>query len=438
MSSCIRLMTKAFLSATGLILAMGAVSDLPASGLETNGIGARGRAMGNAMTAAADDWTAAFYNPAGLAWLESDQAGIVYEYFTGGLGSTASLQNLTLGALPDPSRGDFIDPIGDEPSFFSKKKIDAAVHYAEYGCAWDHGRSGYGLAIYGSGSGTAWRDSMAAGGGDPISARIEFTNGSANIPLAAAVQISDRFSLGGAVTLRYGLLEVDISKERTGNAPYSQRTLQETEALAMSADMGALWRIKDDLNLGVVFRLPYRISKEGTTRIEDTLAGLSLKSDTTVREDYPLRIAAGLAFNPSNRDLLALSITWMNWEDYNRTISYDDPAPGILTGSSGNPSNWENTITAGIGYERKVSELWSGRLGLLYDQAPEPREYRTLIGGLVVDSWKLSAGAGFKLNGTVLNVGYSYTYGPEVDGYVDGAVYSSRLHEVYAGVDWGL
>ena len=94
MTTRIQLIARAVLAAAALTFITGAKSDLPASGLETNGIGARGRAMGNAMTAAADDWTAAFYNPAGLAWMDTDQAGIVYEYFTGGLESTASLQNL--------------------------------------------------------------------------------------------------------------------------------------------------------------------------------------------------------------------------------------------------------------------------------------------------------------------------------------------------------
>ena len=434
----IKLMTKAALVTAGILLIAGAVTDLSASGLETNGIGARGRSMGNALTAAADDWTAVFYNPAGLVWMDSDQTGFVYEYFTGGLESTASLQNLPLAAFPDPSRGDFIDPIGDEPSAFTKKKINASVHYAEYGCAWDRGRTGYGLAIYGSGSGTAWEDRIVTSSGDTIRARMGFTNGSANIPLAAAAQISEKVSLGGTITVRYGLLEVDISKDRTGSISYSQETLQETEALAVSADVGALWRINDRLNLGTVFRLPYRIKKTGSTRIEDSLGGLSFKSDTTVKEDYPLRVAAGLAFKPSARDFIALNATWMNWKAYRQSISYDDPVAGILEGSSGNPSQWENTFTAGIGYERKVSDRWSGRLGLLYDQAPEPEEYRTLIGGLVVDSWKLSAGAGIKLSGAQLNLGYSYTYGPEVDGYIAGAGYSSRLHEVYAGVDWEI
>jgi long-subunit fatty acid transport protein len=112
--------------------------------------------------------------------------------------------------------------------------------------------------------------------------------------------------------------------------------------------------------------------------------------------------------------------------------------PFVLEDSSGNPARWENTITAGIGYERKMNEKWTGRLGLLYDQAPEPEEYRTLIGGLVVDSWKLSAGTGIRLGEARLDLGYSYTYGPPVDGYIPGTEYSSRLHEFYVGVDWGM
>ena len=429
---------KAIIVTIILLLNVSICTDAPASGLESNGIGARGRAMGNAMVAAADDWTSVFYNPAGLVWLDKDQTGFVYEFFTGGLESTVSLQNLSFAALPDPSRGDFIDPIGDEPGSFDKKKIDAAVHYIEYGCAWSGERIGYGLAIYGSGSGTAWKDRIVTSTGDPVRARMGFTNGSANIPMAVAIKISEKLSLGSTFTVRYGLLEVDISKERTGGIPYSQETIQDTQAFGLSADMGALWRVSERINLGAVARLPYRINKTGTMRIVDSLAGLSLNSGTTVKEDYPLRLAAGLAWKPSASDLFGLTLTWMNWKEYEQHTSYDDPVPGILEDSSGNPAHWENTVTAGIGYERKINDKWMGRLGLLYDQAPEPEEYRTLIGGLVVDSWKLSAGAGLQLSGALLNMGYSYTYGPKVDGYVSGASYSSRLHEVYAGVDWEL
>jgi long-chain fatty acid transport protein len=409
-----------------------------ASGLESNGIGARGRTMGNAMVAVADDWTAVFYNPAGLARLEEDQSGFVYELFSGGLRSTSSLRNLSLLSSPDPARGDFIDPIGDEPGTFGKKDIDAVVHYAEYGCAMQKGRAVFGLAIYGSGSGADWQDRITSSGGDSIRARVGFTNGSANIPLALGYRLTDTLSIGGSLTARYGLLKVDISKLRSGSVPYTQKSIQETEGFGLSTDLGIHWQASGELGIGFAARLPFRLSKSGTTRVVDTLGGLAISSGTSVKEDYPLRLAAGAAWRPTSSDLLGITVTWMNWEEYERHTSYDDPVPFVLEDSSGNPGRWENTITAGIGYERKMNEKWTGRLGLLYDQAPEPEEYRTLIGGLVVDSWKLSAGTGIRLGEARLDLGYSYTYGPPVDGYIPGTEYSSRLHEFYVGVDWGM
>ena len=46
-----------------------------ASGLEGFGVGTRAAAMGGAFRAVADDWTAAFYNPAGYANIYDNQLG---------------------------------------------------------------------------------------------------------------------------------------------------------------------------------------------------------------------------------------------------------------------------------------------------------------------------------------------------------------------------
>ena len=103
------------------------------AGLETRGIGARGRAMGYALTGLADDWSAIYYNPAGLARLEGQSTACVYEYFSGKNSSGASLRNLSPGLRPDPARGDFVDFIGDEPSAFGDRAVGAVVHAGEFG-----------------------------------------------------------------------------------------------------------------------------------------------------------------------------------------------------------------------------------------------------------------------------------------------------------------
>jgi long-chain fatty acid transport protein len=60
----------------GCILAVALLSTLlTAAGFENTGLGVQARAMGGAFSAIADDWSAAYYNPAGYAWLKDNQLG---------------------------------------------------------------------------------------------------------------------------------------------------------------------------------------------------------------------------------------------------------------------------------------------------------------------------------------------------------------------------
>ena len=57
----------------GFAALMFVVSTASAAGLSTFGVGARARSMGGAFRAIADDWSAAYWNPAGLANLKSSE-----------------------------------------------------------------------------------------------------------------------------------------------------------------------------------------------------------------------------------------------------------------------------------------------------------------------------------------------------------------------------
>lgn len=55
-------------------------SGIYASGFENSGIGMKARGMSGAYRAIADDWTAAYYNPAGYAWILDDQFGSAFAF----------------------------------------------------------------------------------------------------------------------------------------------------------------------------------------------------------------------------------------------------------------------------------------------------------------------------------------------------------------------
>lgn len=407
------------------------------SGLETNGIGARGRSMGFAMVGMADDWSVIHYNPAGAAMIDGRIIGGEYEFFTGGMSSTESLRNLPPG-VGDGWRSDFTDPTGGmEPATFNKKDLSSDIHFGALGFVSGGGRFGWGVGLYGSGSGTAWEDSLQAGP-DTIDAEISFTNGSANIPVVLAWRATPDLSLGVTFGLHWGLLTTRNKKNRSGPGfPYTMESKQDTQGVALGIDAGLMWRPRDDLSLGAVIKLPYTFRKKGDTELHQSLIPpypLTVKTDTTVDMDYPLRIALGLAWDVTDRDLLGFGLTWLNWSEYRMSIDYENEVPGVLEDWSGNPSQWEDSIRLHAGYERTLTEKWDLRCGIVYDQAPEPEEYRTLTGGQVVDVWLFTLGAGVDLGEMNLDFGYIHTYGPAVNGYIPGAKYSMRLHELFVGI----
>lgn len=396
-------------------------------------MGARGRAMGYAMVGVADDWTAVLYNPAGLAQITEPRFGAEYGLMIGGVISTQSLRNLSVGA--NLMRGDFIIPplIVDEPSSFGEKSVEALVHGGALGYVRGNGKLAFGIGVYGSGAGSSWEDTILTGGGDTIAAEIAFANVSLNIPIVASYQATEELSLGLTLGLHYGMLTADNNKYRYGAIPYVMATTQDTDGLGVGVDLGTLWKANDRLALGAVVKFPYTFEKSGETRVELSPAP-PVSPDTTVEETYPLRVALGCAFRPDDASLVALSLTWHDWSDYNQKTEYEPQIPGVLENSSGNPSNWHDTVVIGLGYERRLSDRWALRCGLSYDEAPEPREARTLVGGQVVDSWKFAVGAGVNWEKTTLDFVYMHTYGPEVDGYIPGAGYSVRVHEFSVAV----
>ncbi len=411
---------------------LGICSFVCGGGLETKGFGARGRSMGFALVAIADDWTSIYYNPAGIGKIKGSQFGCEYEFFTGSLDCTESLRNLASGG--DPARGDWTDPVGDEFDF-NEDSIGSDIHFGSFGFIYGGETFGWGIGLYGSGSGTAWEDDTGSLAGDSIEALVRYTNGSANIPVSFGWEVTPEVALGCTLGIHWGLLKIENTKERTGVVSYTQDFTQDTQGIALSLDAGVLWKIRDDLDFGAVIRFPYNFRKSGDTDLD---VGLQFSSDTTVDMWYPLRVTVGCAWRPLAGHLLGFSISLNKWADYNMRTDYEDEVPTMLEDSSGNPANWRNAYVVNVGLERELNDKWLFRAGLTYDQAPEPEKNRILTGGQVIDVWLFSIGAGIDLGETVVDFGYIYTYAPKVSGYVPGAEYSMNMHEFFVGASWNF
>ncbi len=426
---------RTFLCAALLLVVHGLMLASPSegSGLELSGMGPRGRAMGYAMVAIADDWTALHYNPAGIVQIKGAQTGAEFGLMIGRVTSTQSLRNLGIAAA-NPLRGDIIALRLDEPSSFNEDTVRGEITGGALGYVYGGQRLAFGVGVYGSGAASSWEDTIGTLSGDILTADISFANTSIDVPIAVAYEVSDGLSFGLCIGLHKAMFEADNNKYRTGLDPYVLAMTQDTDGFGVSADLGVLWQANDRFAVGAVMKFPYTREASGWTRAEVSDAALAVSVDTDVEIDYPARFALGCAFRPDDMSVLGFSMTWHDWSEYNQRTVYATQIPTVLENSSGNPGNWEDTTVLSLGYERRLDDRRAFRCGIARDEAPEPVEARTLVGGQVVDTWKFSVGAGVSWGRIALDLGYMYSFGPEVDGYLPGAGYSSHTHEVSIGV----
>jgi long-chain fatty acid transport protein len=192
-----------------------------AAGIELTNIGARATAMGGNYRSIADDWSAMYWNPAGLAFTEGWSAGLSLEYvmlrptFQAG---PSHYYNLNGGEIYKPFSATFPDNRDGEPLNFL---------VPSFGISYSDGRWAYGLGLWVSmGLGTKWdlldtSGSITGNGGyNAAYPQIEYENNMQVIDLHPTVsyKITDNLSAGLGISILFG--KVGIRRPAYLQNPY--------------------------------------------------------------------------------------------------------------------------------------------------------------------------------------------------------------------------
>src|SRR5690242_5810640 len=103
-----------------VLIGLSSTTKVGAGGFEGPGIGSRATGMGGAFIGLADDWTAIYWNPAGLAQHSRATAGMSLEILQARFHDSSGLRNATLPFTEaNALRGDVFSQLGNEPSQFS-------------------------------------------------------------------------------------------------------------------------------------------------------------------------------------------------------------------------------------------------------------------------------------------------------------------------------
>lgn len=411
---------------SGILSAQTAEETIGIIGNES-GFGIRAAGMGNAYTGVANDYSAIYWNPAGLAQIEFGNLSASLQhndiensvdYFSTNTTDNRTftkLQSFGLAYSFPVVRGSFVIALGYQ-------KVNNLDFFADF--------TGFAASPYSNGFRFVGESSNVFDTNIQQNYSLYDEGSIDNWSFAAAVDLSKNFSagvtlnfIGGNKTYNMDYSQEDINNEYWNTYPddfdlltYNQNVL--TDYTGFNAKIGGLFHLSDKLQLGTTITFPYSITvdeewSDDLNLVYDTPkdSAYSLRSESGTFDyilNVPFQFGAGIAYT-TDLFTISSSIDYRDWSQFkfevpdNRSLSQDYRT--LLD---------ENTV-ARENYRAVLSYAFGGELNILntgllaragYRYLPNPQKNLSTE----FDKKFYSFGLGYTVdNRTTIN--FSYTLG---------------------------
>ncbi len=207
----------------------------------------------------------------------------------------------------------------------------------------------FGLAAYGvSGLGVDYRGTgidTPFFGGNPLVAGAYTQLQIMKFAPSIAYQAADNFSVGLAVHVDYGMLDL-----RNGTS----------SNYGIGAQLGAIYKPTDMISLGLTYISPQEVNYKNV---------LNLGADYSLKLEAPQQVGLGIAVEPiKNTFLVEVNGRWINWSN---ATGYDD-------------FDWKDQWVLGIGAQYKPTKQIALRIGYNYGNNPV-RQHNNFVGAAPTD-----------------------------------------------------
>jgi long-chain fatty acid transport protein len=403
--------------------------------------------MGSAFTAVADDASTAWYNPAGIAFVEGTRV------MAGGdvLLVPGTDYTTNSSTLVDPVAGAPFTPLVPFPttSLSAADKTFVIPHvYISYNEAGS--KLSYSLGINSPfGLETDWPNTAA----NPFAGKNTFSR--LNMVMVnpnVTYKINDNFSI--AVGIDYAnAYKLDLNnsiQSLTGDGD------------GWGANVAALYK-GDGFNVGVSYRSRIEIALNGTATAQGSLKAFGATSSAaTTSVTLPDQVNVGIAYMPNDEWTLSLDVDWVNWTTYDViSIKYGSAAYLARINALRNflgaapitqtdlPQNWDATVAFRLGAEWKYAPNMRARFGYVYDPTPiNDVDFSPSVPGPENKRQLFSVGYSYDVNNAAtIDLAYAYvlmddrnqTASPVGDvpgapNTVKNGLYQSQVHIVAASL----
>ncbi len=404
---------RAFVMIMGL--AMFAASSSLAGGLSYAGVGVRARAMGGAFRGVADDWSAASYNPAGLAFMKASELNVSLGTYTPGMAYTPNLSpnDYDIG-FKDRQKRYPLDELFPIPSFGGVGVPSESKGWVFGGAIYWTQDANYGWDLF-KAPDTYYNDYQFAEGNFRTDLDV------IDFHPVAAKKINDNLSVGAGLSLTNGdlVFRKILFVANPFGAPFDDLPYNnflgdfriDGKGFSVGANGGVLWKLNDKLSLGISAQTPVTIKVKGnatlsmawpkntalaTKQLTVVVEGDTLKPDVFFSGNYsignsrksddfrpfkmdmrlPAQLGAGLGWTASSKLTLAFDAAVTFWSVMDKwVITFENG--GLNTGVSHLdkvevPFNWKDQIRLSAGAEYMAREDLVVRGGLYYDGTAAP------------------------------------------------------------------
>jgi long-chain fatty acid transport protein len=373
-----------------------------AGGFALSGLGSRAMSMGGAFRGLADDATAIYWNPAGLAYLTSNELSL------GGslIKPEASWQN----TLPLPGFG--LDPVNSAgklsmiPSLLGVYADNPNIVlglgvYVPYGV--NSAYDAYFLPDSMNGNPVAWPEGFPE---QELVSKVSVYD----IHPSLGYKITGNLSFGLGISVLYGDIALQQLKPHDTYSYYVPTTLNMSgKGWGMGANAGLMYKPFRNLALGFNGRFPSTLNLEGDSEIllwlndavNYSLLGVyephtyGGSSDITATLNLPGELGFGLSWQAIPQLAVNLDYSYTLWNSLESIVVEMADSIMVLTNeinSTELPFNWNSTNRVSLGAEYKLG-CNAIRGGVYWDQSPIPVENQTVTLSDIGD--KISANLGF-------------------------------------------
>ena len=376
-------------------------------------------AMGHTGVAVVNSAEVAFFNPAGMAYLDKK---FNLSVGANGLFANTKFQNSQYGWEADTKN--FGTPFSVYATYKLNDWLTAGLAvYTPYGSAvdWDQDWEGAHLV-------------------NNIDLQAIFVQPSVSI------RMGEHFSLGGGVIYASGSVNLNRNVDRSTVNVDNERTDLTIESKGITAwgyTAGFMFNPTKKLRIGMNYRSEIIMEARDGDATFDDYPGTAPTTKFNADLPLPAELTVGLSYKVTDKFLMAFDYNRAMWSVYkNLDVDFTNPA---LTDSK-NPRNYKNASTYRVGMQYAANDKFTFRAGWYFDESPvqdgyfAPETPRN-------DSMGYTGGLTYQVN-SKLGVDFSFLYlhFDEVDNSYDysssgspfGGTYKSVVFSPGVGITYGF